>query len=614
MKKNNNKKKLSASKRTVIIILALLALLALAAGALYYYFFIYLKPGFDDLGSNYMASKTPEIISPGSIIEYEIHYMNAGNRPVFDFEIELSDPQGAKLIAEGFEGSYDAGNGKMIIQIGDLQKDKKGKAVFSVRAETPLDDGTIIKAPSMTFHYFLKEQKISLEIENEIVHRIKSSGELLLSRIRLSDLNQKELRIGDTLSIEFDIENAGDMKARNVRVSSSLPAYTDLLESHTLPDHYQLGPEEILWEIAELDIKSPQTFKYRLLIGEGFTDGQDITIDVKAGCDSCSDRTAAASDKVRLYADLSESSVNIQDSDGEYLWAGDTIIITVELKNTGERDAQNVRLLCPMPSGTTYISQSGTSEGIAWSDEIKGLIWDIDRIGRSETKQISFQAQVSGELTGGAKIATDFKLMEQDIDYDIANASADVRGHFSQTILAMGDSLIALSDWVQRLDGMLENTYARTDYNTVASGVGGEEAKGGYKRFETLTDVYKPDIIIIAYGTNDVGDSFKDYQYYLDGLAKKAKATGALVFIQNFGPMITEEHPDKKGYEDYIAACRQIAQENGLPYIDVYSHLLKDPSRYLMDWVHYSPEGSAVVSQVAYQNITAYLDPYGTVR
>jgi lysophospholipase L1-like esterase len=158
---------------------------------------------------------------------------------------------------------------------------------------------------------------------------------------------------------------------------------------------------------------------------------------------------------------------------------------------------------------------------------------------------------------------------------------------------------------------MLESSYPRTNYNTVASGVGGEQASGGFSRFESSVGNFNPDIIIIAYGTNDSENSISKYKYYLDGLIKKAKSIGALVFIQNFGPIITDENPDKVGYEDFIVACRQVANENGVPYIDVYSRLSQDPSRYLVDWAHYSPEGSAVVSQIAYQNIIGYLDGYG---
>jgi uncharacterized repeat protein (TIGR01451 family) len=605
------KDKTSSSNKTIWVILGVLVLLAAAAGILYYYFAVYLKPGLDDLDLNYMASSTPQKISPKDIIDYEISYHNAGNKEVSDFKIELFVPEHTTLLQEGFQGAYDASQKKVLFAIGTLAKDQNGKILFSVIADHPLDDGTRIEAPSMTFSYVIGSEKTSFVLANEITHIIESSPDMTLSAVRLSDQSQGELRLGDIIFIAFDIENAGDMAARNVTVESSLPANTTLLEEHTFPNTARTENQKIVWDIAQLDSGASKTFQYAIVLGEGLSDRQDILIEAKVQCSTCEQKKAAAKEQVRLYPDFSRSTVAIEDVDGEFLWPGDTIKVIIELVNSGQREAQDIRLLCPMPAGTTYVSQSGTTQGISWSDEIRGLVWDIDMIEKAQTKQLSFDAVVSSELINGARISTDFRIMEQGMEYEIANAAKDVKGNFSQTIVAIGDSLIALSDWVQRVEGMLEQTYPRTDYTAVASGVGGEQAPSGYNRFASSVAIHEPDIIIIAYGTNDVENSISKYRYYLDGLAKKAKETGALVFIQNFGPIITEEHPDKEGYEEYIAVCRQVAQENNIPYIDVYSRLSQNPSAYLIDWVHYSPAGSALVSETVFGAIVPYLDGYG---
>ncbi len=605
------KKEKTSSNKTIWVIFGALAFLAALAGILYYYFAVYYKPDLDDLNFNYIASSTPQKISPNDIIAYEINYRNTGNREVSGFKIELVIPEHTALLEDGFQGAYDASQKKALFEIGTLAKDQDGKILLSVIADQVLDDGTLIKAPSMTFSYEIRDDRTSFTIDNKITHIIQSSPDMILSALRLSDQSQGELRLGDVIFIAFDIKNAGDMVARNVTVESSFPVGTTLLEEHTSPSAAKTDAQKILWDIAELDSGEENTFQYALVLGEGLSDRQDILMEAKVQCDGCGQKSASAKEQVRLYPDFSQSTVAIEDVNGDILWPGDTIKVIIELVNSGQRDAKDIRLLCPMPAGTTYIAQSGTPQGISSSDEIRGLIWDIDILEKAQTKQLSFDAVVSSGLTNGARISTDFMMTEQGMEYELINTAKDVKGNFSQTIVAIGDSLIALSDWVQRVDGMLENTYPRTDYNTIASGVGGEHAPSGYNRFESSVAIHNPDIIIIAYGTNDVENSINKYKYYLDGLAKKAKQTGALVFIQNFGPIITEEHPDKEGYERYIAVCRQVAQENNIPYIDVYSRLSQNPSAYLMDWAHYSPAGSALVAETVFESISPYLNGYG---
>ncbi len=181
------------------------------------------------------------------------------------------------------------------------------------------------------------------------------------------------------------------------------------------------------------------------------------------------------------------------------------------------------------------------------------------------------------------------------------NASGNI------TVVCMGDSLIVKSDWVPKLAGYLRSNYPQANFNVIASAVNGETAPGAYSRFDSTVAAHNPDIIVLAYGTNDAGNGLSTYSKYMEKLVEKALSTGAIVFVQNFGPIDVNAFPTKSDYMRYVAEVSGIAADYGVRLIDVYGPLNADRGTNLLDWCHYSPQGATVVAQTVYQNLSAVL-------
>jgi lysophospholipase L1-like esterase len=175
----------------------------------------------------------------------------------------------------------------------------------------------------------------------------------------------------------------------------------------------------------------------------------------------------------------------------------------------------------------------------------------------------------------------------------------------------MGDSLIARSNWPQILGSMLESTYPRSDYTVISSGIPQETASSGFNRFDSSVANYRPHIVIIGYGTNDTGGGTDKFSYYLNGLVGKAKAINATVFLESLSYINTSMEPSKTGWPAYQKIIYNVGAANGIPVVDVYTPIASDPGRYVLDWVHYTPEGSAVVAQTIFHYLIQYLDGYG---
>lgn len=605
-------KKLSKGKK--ILIYSIAAFIAVVAGlggfGYYYYKFIYLRrPIFDDTQSNFISSATDGVVKPGDIIEYTLNYKNNGNVSVENLNIKFTVPENTTFKSSDKQEIFSSGDdGKTInFNVGTLEKGKQDTISFKVEVAKPLDDGTVIELDNAEFKYNTNQEEHNLKIGPGLSNKVKSSPNLENFNMEVVDVNRGELHLGDRISYKFKFENTGDMNAYNVEVVGNFSEYTDILVN-TISQGGKYSGNSVTWTMDELEINDPQYLYFETKIREDLTD--DVLISSK-GVLKNGDQTFEKESEIqlKLYPDLSTSEEFLSDDNGGYLWSGETIGVKVVIKNTGEKKEAEYKLVCPIPKGATYISKSGTPEGIRWSDDIRGLIWDLGNLGVGEEKVITFKMTVDENLaTSGGTITTGFKIESSTGDIEIPSKSIKVLGRVNLTVVAMGDSLIGKSNWVQLFDGMLEARYPYADYNTIPSAVNGELSRQGLARFDSTVAVLHPDIVIFAYGTNDVGPIPSGFPSNIEGLIVKAQSTGARVFINLIGPIF---YPGKEGYPKYNDAIRAIAAAHGAVVIDVLTPLSQNPGAYLADSMHYSPEGASVVAHTVFNYVTQYLGTVG---
>jgi len=133
-------------------------------------------------------------------------------------------------------------------------------------------------------------------------------------------------------------------------------------------------------------------------------------------------------------------------------------------------------------------------------------------------------------------------------------------------------------------------------------------ARDGYTRFDSTVAIYNPEIIIVAYGTNDVGPHVSGFKANLEGIVIKAKNLGARVFINLIGPI---SYPGKEEYSEYNDIIRRIASKHGAVVIDVLTPLSQNPGAYLVDGMHYSSAGASVVAHTVFSYVSQYLGDIG---
>jgi len=609
-----NKGKISISRRNIIIILsaAIVVLLAAAAGY-YYYFYIYMGPNFDDTLTNNVVSSSMEEVEPGDTLNYELNYQNNGYRTVDSLEIEIPIPDYVRLSSFADGGKFDEENKILSYSYSDMEKDASGKISFELKVDEPLDNDTKIEMDDILFIYSIKEDNLEKTIPNNGFHIVKSSPDFSSFSITSTDTNSGLLSIGDEIKYTIKVKNTGNMIARDLEIISRISPFLILSEDR-INQSGKNNDGNIMWTLDEMEPGDLKTFTFYAELGaDDLNDKEEIITSAAVIYEGSEVNNGETTEIARLFPDFSESTANFADANGGgYLWAGETVNVTVTITNTGQRKADDYQLYCPIPAQATYVSQSGTSDGIRWDDDIRGLIWDLSGLEVGESRDIIFKMTVNNDYYyKSTTISSEFHIMSGEDDFPVEPASIYIQGHPYLNVVAMGDSLIAKSDWVQRLDSKLEAAYPAADYNTTASAISGEMSFEGLARYDSTVGPLRPTILIVAYGSNDVGISASYFSYSIDNIIAKAKGQGATVFINTVGP---DSYAGKEDWPRYNDIIRQVANKHGIPVINVTSPLSQNTGKYLYDGLHYSSAGAEVVAQTVFNSIVPYLNGLGGRR
>lgn len=85
-----------------------------------------------------------------------------------------------------------------------------------------------------------------------------------------------------------------------------------------------------------------------------------------------------------------------------------------------------------------------------------------------------------------------------------------------------------------KLKHILQTLYPKAQINLINSGISGDNATNALTRIESSVLAYKPDLVIVSFGTNDAGaglDGLERYKQSLNGIFAKLKENGCEVIF-----------------------------------------------------------------------------------
>ena len=607
--KENKTKRVSAW--VWIVIAAVVIAIAAGAGA-YYYFFYYMKINFEDNEFNFIISDTDGAVKPDDFITYTINFKNTGNTTVNDIIVLASIPENTTSSNSSETGELDSA-GIIEFNIGELAKDEEGNVSYTVEVNKPLNDRVLIKNSEVTLKYQARDSEEVYKITQNLENIVESSPVFSEFGIEMTDENGGNPNMGDIVLFDISLENNGDMNASDVKVLCEISSKLSVLESSiSKSGKYDKKTGIVSWDIDKLNIEDPQNFTFRAKISDDFNHLEKFKNTTRVEYIGSVENEISIEGEVWAFPDFSQSSGSVADINGGSVWAGDTLRYTINVKNTGLRAGEDFKLFCPIPSGASYISKSGTPEGISWSDEIGGLVWDIERLEVDEEKIFTFDVAIGSSMAGGGQIEANFYIEGDQQNVEVEPIFINVRSYIFQTVVCMGDSQIVHTNWPAVLDSLLEGTYPHAEFKTIGSGIPQETSYLGVRRFDSTVGCYNPQIIVIGYGTNDTGGGVNLFRNGMTDLINKAKGTGAAVLVHSIGYIDSKKHPEKKSFTTYNNVLKEVCASSGVPYIDLYSSMAQDPGRYLdSDGMHWSGEGGSLLAHLVFNTLVNYLDGDG---
>jgi lysophospholipase L1-like esterase len=198
-----------------------------------------------------------------------------------------------------------------------------------------------------------------------------------------------------------------------------------------------------------------------------------------------------------------------------------------------------------------------------------------------------------------------------------------------ERIVLLGDSITFLGGqpggWIDLLRGYLKAMAPDHPFQFINKGIQGETAQDMFERFEDDVLKQKPDLTLITAGTNDLLRSLPKaaFQKSVESMVKKAKEAGLNVMLVSIP--LTDEAGTAFMVDEFNAAMKAIAQQEGVPYIDVQTPLATMVRDYrkstggrdlmvTVDGVHLSSAGNAAFANTILTELGVSSDARAGVR
>jgi len=179
-------------------------------------------------------------------------------------------------------------------------------------------------------------------------------------------------------------------------------------------------------------------------------------------------------------------------------------------------------------------------------------------------------------------------------------------------VACIGDSITELTNYPSDMQTILGSDYIVGSFGASGSTVLLDTDRPYvYQTAFTRAKNFAPDIVVIMLGTNDARtDNFKSIDNFVADYMKLISEIQALeinpkIFLVKLPPIFDNELELKSVnlLEGVIPRIEQVANELGLPIIDVYSVLENHPE-YFLDGVHPNSEGATLIAGEVYKTIS----------
>ena len=328
-------------------------------------------------------------VDVGTNLTYTITYHNTGGADATATVIRDTVPAGTTFVSATGGGTESGGT--VTWNIGTVaKKTGTGTVSFTVRANAGLADQSKI----INSAYSIASTEITTPVAGRPVETTVNAPVLTT----FTKSAAATVEAGGNLVYTISYTNTGHMAAGNVIISDKVPANTTFVEAS---NNGSPQGDVVRWAIGPVAAGASGTVTLTVKVTSPLENGTKIVNDTY---DISSDQTAKVSGQAVTTVVISRPVLTIAKTAADTVVAGQELVYTITVANSGNMTATKVNVRDVIPAGATYKAGSATEGGVY--DPATGIItWSFAELAAGGSKTLQFTVTVSAALNNGEKVS-----------------------------------------------------------------------------------------------------------------------------------------------------------------------------------------------------------------
>ncbi|MCL4378879.1 MAG: GDSL-type esterase/lipase family protein [Actinobacteria bacterium] len=226
---------------------------------------------------------------------------------------------------------------------------------------------------------------------------------------------------GSYITYNINYKNSGNTAVKNLIISAPIPENTAFSSTtYNNCDMPASGNKIIEFRIGNLNKNEGGSISYTVKVSDPADNGNKIKNDnilfiyETAGKKIIYKIPDRIESKIKSSPVFKEFGITLFDENGGNINEGDKVIFTINLGNSGNMNAQNIKVIDMVSSKLNVIEKSISSSG-RYDPFTKKILWNLDSLNKNSTAKLQFEAVIGNDFNN----LENFKNIAQ-LDYSQA--------------------------------------------------------------------------------------------------------------------------------------------------------------------------------------------------
>ncbi|TMM30338.1 DUF11 domain-containing protein [Polaribacter aestuariivivens] len=329
--------------------------------------------------------KTVNNSSPnvGDTVTYSIKVTNAtGSNTATNVVLTDVLPTGVTYVSDNGSGTFNSTTG--IWTIGTLSQGASKTLLIDAKINLGTGGNTIVNTASAA----TADQADSNATPDSLAASLTVTSTNLITTKTVDNTSPTE---GQTIVYTITVNNNSGNNATGVTLTDRLPIGVTYVSDDAAGNY---NPTSGIWSIGNIATNSTETLNITATVNSG-TGNTSITNTTIAASGNQSDPTTVGDDLTATISVISADLVTVNTVNVTEANVGDSVTYTLTVTNNGPSTATNISLIDILPTGVTYVSDTGSGTYTAATG-----VWSITSLASGNSTSLDIVTTVNASAAG----------------------------------------------------------------------------------------------------------------------------------------------------------------------------------------------------------------------